>query len=186
MTSQCVCRRAFAATTVVVALSLPLAALAADTLFDTYFATQANGAACYGRTYDDAHLKEHPAQTVQRIEIDSEKAISDGKLNSAERFELGFAILLKSSPEWYGQNAICKTSATAMECYLEGDGGLFKLTPAEDGGLKLETGDYGIAVEGSHDSLQLSGKDGDDRVFLLNPSRDECDAAAASFKDGSE
>ena len=177
---------AFAGSVAAAVFSLTVAATAAETLFDTYFASKANATACYGRSYDDAHLKAHPEQTVQRLEIDMTKANADGKLNTAERFELGFAILLKTSSEWYGQNAICKTSASAMECYLEGDGGLFKLMPADGGGLRLETGDYGIAIEGSHDALQLSGKDGDDRVFLLNASRGECDAAATSFKSESE
>ena len=165
---------------------MPGAALAADSLFDIYFASKPNGATCYGRTYDAAHLKAHPEQKVQRIEIDSEKLNPDGKLNTAERFELGFAIQSMSSAEWYGQNSICKSSATSIDCYLEGDGGLFKLTPAEGGGLRMETGGYGIAIEGSNDALQLSGKDGDDRVFILNASRDQCDAATAFFKSGSE
>ena len=92
---------------ILLALSAPAArsAFAGDdgSLFETYFAKAQEGAACYGRTYDDAHLTAHAAQTVQRIEIDMTKANADARPNTAERFELGFALAVKTSPEWYGQ-----------------------------------------------------------------------------------
>jgi hypothetical protein len=156
-----------------------------DDLFNQYFANVLDGAPCYARTYDEAHLKTHGTQRVRSIEIDLSKANSDGTPNAADRFELGFALMLKTSPEWYGQAASCKTSDAGFECFLEGDGGVFRLTPGDGGGLRLETGENGIALEGS-DAIELSGKAGDDRAFDLAPAKDECEAAAAFFQGGNE
>ena len=171
----------------VIALLIPVHALAADaappaSFFDQWFANAQGGTPCYGRSFDDAHLNAHTKQLVRRIEIDMTKSNASGIANTAERFELGFGLMLAKSAEWYGQAAICKSSEASADCFLEGDGGRFKLTPMPDGALKLETGDYGIALEGASDTIALSGSDGDDRVFLLKAARDECDAAAAFFK----
>lgn len=161
-------------------------AAASDDLYDQYFANVLDGQPCFARTYDDEHLKTHAAQRVRSIEIDLSKANSDGSPNASDRFELGFALMLKSSPEWYGQAASCKTGDTAFDCFLEGDGGLFRLTPLGNGGLRLETGETGIAIEGATDVVELSGKSGDDKVFDLAPAKDECNSAKAFFEGGNE
>ena len=44
-------------------------AAAAET-FETVFATQPGGIACFARYYDRAHLQAHPRQKVASIEID--------------------------------------------------------------------------------------------------------------------
>lgn len=155
-------------------------------LYDRYFSNVLAGPPCFARTYDDAHLKTHPAQRVRSIEIDLAKTNSDGSPNSSDRFELGFALMLAASSEWYGQAASCKASDTAFECFLEGDGGIFRLTPAADGGLRLATGETGLTIEGTSDTVELSGTEGGDRVFDLLPSKGECDAAHAFFEGGNE
>jgi hypothetical protein len=157
-----------------------------DDLYDSYFANVLDGAPCFARTYDDAHLKKRPAQRVRKIEIDLSKQNSDGTPNSANRFEIGFALMLTTSPDWYGQAASCKTSGTDFECYLESDGGIFRLTPRNGGGLRLETGENGISLEGSSGDIELSGKEGDDRVFDLVQSKEECESASAFFEGGNE
>ncbi len=166
-------------------VSLALAATS-DDLYNSYFANVLDGAPCFARSYDDAHLKDHPAQRVRKIEIDLSKQNSDGTPNSADKFEIGFALMLATGPEWYGQAASCKTNDSDFECYLEGDGGVFRLTPRSDGGLRLETGDTGITIEGGSGDVELSGKDGDDRVFDLGQSKEECQSASAFFEGGSE
>jgi hypothetical protein len=166
--------------------SMPTATAAtADDLFNRYFANVLAGRPCYARTYDNAHLKAHGDQRVRSIEIDLSKENSDGTPVVADRFELGFALMLKTSPEWYGQAASCRTSDDAFECYLEGDGGIFRLIPTEGGGLRLQTGENGISLEGS-DAIELSGKSGDDRVFDLVASKEECEAATVYFQSGNE
>ena len=166
-------------------LSLPAAADPAA-LFNTYFGKAQDGNVCFARTYDNAHLEKHPAQKVQIIEIDMTKDNASGKPNTPESFDLGFGLKTASSPDWYGQAAICKTEADTFSCFLQGDGGSFHLKPDGPNALRLETGDYGIAIEGSKDALTLDGKSGDDKVFILIPSRSECDAASAFFNTKNE
>ena len=161
------------------------AAATPDDLFNRFFSNVLDGRPCYARTYDEKHLKAHSAQRVQRIEIDLSKTNSDGTPNTSDRFELGFALMLTTSPEWYGQAASCKTGAVDFECFLEADGGLFRLTPTDGGGLRLKTGETGLALEGS-DAVELSGKSGEDRVFDLVPSKEECEAATTFFERGNE
>ena len=145
-----------------------------------------DGAPCFARSYDDAHLEAHPGQRVRAIEVDLSKANSDGTPNSADRFALGFGLMLTSASDWYGQAASCKTNDADFECYLVGDGGVFRLTPQKGGGLRLETGENGLSLEGSDKDIELSGKDGIDRVFDLAPSKEECKAASAFFEGGDD
>lgn len=152
-------------------------------LFDSHFTKIAGGTPCYARTYDDAHLKDHPKQQVKRIEFGMSKTNPDGVANTPENFELGFGVQVTRSPEWYTGVAICKEGGDTVDCFLEGDGGRFRLTADKDGALKLETGDYGLAFEGARDTLELSDKTGDDKVFILTPSAHaECEAATVEVK----
>jgi hypothetical protein len=168
-------------------LSVTIAfAASSDDLYDRYFSNVLAGRPCFARTYDAAHLAAHAGQRVRSIEISLAKKNFDGSPNSADRFELEFALMVKSSPEWYGQAAICRTTEAAFECFLKADGGLFRLTPLSDGGLRLDTGEAGIALEGATDTIELSGKTGGDRSFDLVASKTECEAAHAFIEDGNE
>ncbi len=163
---------------------LPSSAATSDDLYNSYFANVLDGAPCFARSYDEPFLKEHPAQRVRKIEIDLSKQNSDGTPNTADRFEIGFGLMLKSGPDWYGQAARCKTNDADFECFLEGDGGVFRLTPQNGGGLRLEPGDSGIAIQGGAGDVELNDKTGDDRAFDLVQSKEECRSASAFF-DGS-
>ena len=165
--------------------AVSFAQAADDDFFTAIFSNVQNGKPCYGRTYDGAHLKSHPTQKVRRIEIDMDRMDANERVNTAERFELGIAVMTTNSSEWYGNAAICKAGSNSAECFLDGDGGKFKLTASKDGAVRLETGDYGIGFEGEKDYIALSGTNGDDRVFLLKPGRAECDAASAYFDEAS-
>lgn len=149
---------------------LPLAAQASktDTLFQSHFAALAGGEPCYARAYSSEHLKAHPEQRVSEIELDMAKENPDGIQITEDAIELGFGIRLKGKPRWYTNVALCKSEGTRISCFLEGDGGAFTLTAAGDG-LRLVTGDYGIAIEGAEEFVELSGAQGDDRVFILQP-----------------
>lgn len=169
--------------------SLDLAGSASATsndLYDRYFSNVLAGRPCFARTYADRHLKAHPAQRVRSIEVDLAKTNPDGSPNSSDRFQLGFALMLAAKDEWYGQAASCKASDHGFDCFLEGDGGIFRLTPIADGALRLTTGETGLTIEGTSDTVELSGEEGDDRVFDLVPSKGECDAARAFFEGGSD
>jgi hypothetical protein len=73
------------------------------------------------------------------------------------------------SNEWYGQELFCKVATDHFDCYLDADGGKFRLTP-EGSGLRLKiTGGGGtdqIVAEGS-DWGEFGKPGDDDRVFLL-------------------
>ena len=164
---------------------LPLSAFAQEgktnSLFQSHFATVAGGEPCYARSYSDDHLKAHPGQRVAEIEIDMAKVNPDGKPITEEAIELGFGIKLKDKTHWYTNVAICKSEGAHISCFLEGDGGAFTLSAAQDGAVRLETGNYGIAMEGADDFVELSGTEGDDRVFILQPA--DKNVCAASTED---
>ncbi|MFT3730895.1 MAG: hypothetical protein QM780_05620 [Hyphomicrobium sp.] len=166
-------------------VSLALAATS-DDLFNDYFSNVLDGRPCFARSYDETELQAHPMQLVRKIEIDLSKQNSDGTPNSADHFALGFALMLTSGSDWIGQAANCRTNDADFECYLEGDGGVFRLTPLKGGGLKLETGDSGISLESSSGDIELSGKNGIDRTFDLVPAKEECQSAAAYFEGGDD
>lgn len=153
----------------------------AASAFAAYFGKAKDGLTCFARTYDAAHFDKHPGQTVQSIAIDVAAAKTNGDANSPESFELGFALKVKSKPEWYGQAGVCRAEGQSFSCFLEADGGLFRLSPEGPNGLKLETGEFGIALEGTQDSVTLDGQAGDDKVFILNRTGTECDEANAFF-----
>lgn len=166
------------------ALYLPAAvALAGSpaTLYETYFSKVADGKPCYGRSYDAEHLSQHPDQSVQSIEIDTAKLKTNGEPNTADGFEIGFAFKLRSSPEWYGQAGICKTQAEDFKCSLDGDGGVFILAAQGPKSLKLEIGNYGIALEGNEGFAKLEAQSGDDKVFILDEGAAGCEEAATYF-----
>jgi hypothetical protein len=165
------------------ALVIGLTPAQADTAtpFASTFGTPKDGISCWGHTYDAPHLDQHSGQKTQSIAIDVAPAKTNGEANTPESFEIGFALKVRTSPEWYGQAGVCKAEGQGFSCFLEGDGGLFRLTPEGEGQLRLETGDYGISIEGGKDFVTLEGQSGADKVFILQRSKAECDEANAFF-----
>ncbi|WP_409559965.1 hypothetical protein [Hyphomicrobium sp. MC8b] len=160
-------------------------AATSDELFNTYFGNVLGGLPCFAQTFDDRALNANPQQRVRKIEIDLAKTNSDGTPNTPDRFTLGFAVMLASGSDWFGQRANCQTNDDDFECYLESDGGIFRLSPQKTG-LKLVTGDDGISVDDGDSEVELSGKDGIDKTFDLVPSKEECQDAAAFFEGGND
>lgn len=168
------------------AVALAGPAFAGD-LFDSTFAKVDGGKPCYARIYDAAHLNAHPRQTVRGMEIDFTPENPDGVRNVAAKFELGFGFRLKAYKAWFGDAAYCTTKGDGFDCYLDADGGLFRLTPAA-GALRLDVVNRGgttraedqIALEGETDSVGFGKPDGDDLHFVLaRADRKLCDAANA-------
>ena len=131
-----------------------------------------NGREQIEQRHDPAHLNAHPNQTVRRIEVDFDQNRRDHKVtkNTPADFQASFGFMLKRSNEWYGQELFCKVAADHFECYLDADGGKFRLTP-EGSGLRLEvTGGGGgtdqIVAEGT-DWGEFGAPGSDDRVFIL-------------------
>lgn len=173
-------RICFLAASAALAMTMPVLAEGAPSLFQSHFARVAGGEPCYARTYTPEHLKAHPEQRVTDIELDMAKTNPDGKPITEESIELGFGLKVKDKEGWYTNSAICKSDGARMQCFLEGDGGSLTLEAAENGGVKVSTGEYGIAIEGAEDFLEIAGNRGDDRVFVLAAAkRDVCEAAVA-------
>lgn len=160
-------------------VSAPLAADDAKSLFQTHFAGVAGGTPCYAHSYSAEHLKAHEAQRVIRIELDMAKETPDGKPITEETMELGFGVQVRDTPRWYTNVAVCKSAGASINCFLESDGGNFTLTAAGGGGLRLETGETGLAIEGD-DFLELPHDQGDDAVFVLEPADHSACAAATA------
>ena len=119
----------------------------------------AGGGACFARSYDRAHMRGHPDQTVTDIHLGTSPSFSD---RSAE-LVLSFGFTQRGGATYSG-DAYC----TGTRCNIEGDGGSFRLA-ADGNALKLTVGEF----------LGLEGEDGfsgdlaasDDRVFLLYPAK---------------
>jgi hypothetical protein len=172
---------------ILAALAAVLAAtdMAAGDPFDDVFTKVDGGRPCYSRTYDAAHLKQHPRQTVARLEIDFDPKNPDGVSNTAAKFELGFGFMLKGSKTWYTNVADCAAKGHAFACAFESDGGLIRLTP-QNGALKLDVVNGGgtsaagdqITTEGDAGFAGFGKPSGDDLSFLLaHAPRKVCDAA---------
>ena len=105
---------------------------AADDIYAKYFSGVNDGKPCYARNYDDAHLKSHPKQKVRQIEVDFDQGwrSDESARNTAADFHAGMSFMLKTSPEWYGQQLYCKIGGNGFDCTLDADGGRIRLTPA--------------------------------------------------------
>lgn len=147
------------------------AVAAGGNVFDATFA-KANR--CFQRTYDKAHLKAHPRQTVSGIHLGYAPTNEDGTPNTASGFELSFMFQLKQSDDWFSGTASCKTAGDHFACALEGDGGLFNVTP-KAGGLSLAVVNRGgtdakanqINLEGANGFSGFGKPGGDDLVFVI-------------------
>ena len=87
-------------------------------LFETHFANVQGGTPCYARTYDEAHLKAHPKQTVKAVELEMERTNPDGTVNTAQNFELGFCVQVTRSADGYVGLAIWEDSGGDIDCFL--------------------------------------------------------------------
>lgn len=118
-----------------------------------YFSATENR--CYGRTYSPSHLQSHPRQTVKNIvighfptelSVDGEKIEFDprsGELNGR------VWVQLKGSDDVFEEWLICaieEEDRTALSCYVECDGGGFKVKARSDGKLLIKNGKYGFRV----------------------------------------
>lgn len=90
-------------------LVLAAGAVRADSIYDRYFGKADHGTPCYARSYDKAHLKKHPKQTVQQIQISYDVTQGDtDRPNSAAYFEIGLSFTLKRSEDWNGGGAYAR------------------------------------------------------------------------------
>jgi len=145
------------------------AADAAESFYAAYIAERDGAAPCYARTYDRKHLAAHPKQRVLQFFVTH----SDSDQGAPPKaFDLSFGFKLKDSTDSFASLAVCEAKGDGAACFVEGDGGGFRLAPRPDGLLVT-------VVE----RLELEGMEGfspnlaesDDREFRLYASPEgEC------------
>lgn len=161
-------------------LSLPGLVIAA--CLSAGAATADDTQACFGRTYDDAHLAAHPGQQVRDIRV-RQSAAPHGQWSQYE-----LRVRFRDDPRSFRVQPGCSQSAGGIQCIVECDGGVMWPVHTSDGGLRLSTG-YLRAETGAHlpgeggctdpvtRSMADQSADGSDRqtVFVLSPrDRREC------------
>jgi hypothetical protein len=113
---------------------------------------------CFVRVYSAGHLAEHPDQRVTAIALKPLAEPHDGVI-------LDLYLRMRGGATVMG-TAYCDGMGDGMTCGLEGDAGGFTLGPGK-GGILLRVDPGGMSFEGARDWVSISGRSGDDRVFLL-------------------
>jgi len=152
----------------------------ANELFDRYFAEIDGAKVCYSRTYDAAHLQQHPRQATRLIELAFDSAQRKRKSPTGSAFEVTLGLMVKDKSELFMSPAYCSTENDSFLCRVEGDGGTFRLTPSTSSGLTLRVIGDGIRMEGESGFIEVGGKRSDDNLFLLSRmSADRCQIKSA-------
>lgn len=118
---------------------------------------------CWARDYDAAHLAAHPDQRVVSITLGPSTVSGTVDGETVHRL----VVRLRGPDTVATATAYCSGTG-AMDCGIEGDGGVFTLTP-DGASVLLRVGEYGLWLEGAAGAVELSGTSGDDRVFRLDP-----------------
>ncbi len=120
-------------------------------------ASPASAQYCFGRYFDDAHLRGHPQQTVQEIFFGTltGRPILQVRLAGRQNYIYGYAD--------------CRDSGARLNCELENDQGNFSVEGRPDGTLLLRVGNRDVMLErgGEQETVLLQHDAGDDRTFLL-------------------
>lgn len=128
---------------------------------DRFFPTDRQ---CYARSYTDAHLADHPAQRVTRMEVRPDRAAM------APFLGLWVDLTLRGVPGGaFEALAQCENIEDQLYCTMEGDAGAFSLTAAKGGAVLLSVGSRGMGFENEVGFTTLERDQGDDRSFLLRP-----------------
>lgn len=126
------------------------------------YQTLARNGACFARSYDQAHLRAHPDQTVTHFFI-GDPGPDWAETQSPAHYNLVFGFQVLGGADTYSGVAICEPRGARAACDIEGDGGSFTVERSGAGlRIRLER----MQVEGMQDfspDLALA----DNRVMLL-------------------
>jgi hypothetical protein len=120
------------------------------------------GDACFARTYDRTHLRQHPRQTVRSFYLHA----AGPEWRSTEtrgRFGLEFGLRLVGRADAYTGVGMCISRNGNVECQVEGDGGAFVVSPF---GRLLRVDIARLELEGAHDFTPDLAR-ADNRIMLL-------------------
>ena len=122
--------------------------------------------ACFARSYDEAHLRAHPDQTVARFFL-GDPGSEWRETQSHQHYNVAFGFQILGSNDVYSGVAICAPRGVLAACDIEGDGGAFTI---ERSGVGLRIRLERMQVEGMNDfSPDLALRD--NRVILLRPAQ---------------
>jgi hypothetical protein len=128
---------------------------------------------CFTRTYDRAHLAQHPDQVVTAVKL----RIYRPPPGNADKYWFLAQFALRGKDETLRTNGICNEKASGLRCLVECDGGGVDVVPrARDATMHLDRISGPACDEDSGREL-TGGKD--DRVFRLDRVND---AACAGMK----
>jgi len=128
---------------------------------------------CFTRTYDRAHLAQHPDQVVTAVKL----RIHRPPPGNADKYWFLAQFRLRGKDETLRTNGICNEKASGLRCLVECDGGGVDVVPrARDATMYLDRISGPACDEDSAQEL-TGGKD--DRVFRLDRVND---AACAGMK----
>lgn len=140
--------------------------LAAESPREVMFPSDAS---CYAREYTAQHLADHPVQRVTSMALTPEGAqVEDPAMT---------VWVTATLRDWPGEKllamAYCQVEdSDRMTCLMEGDAGAFTVQPAKGGAVLVTVGKAGMGFEGELGFATLRADAGDDRSFLLQPTRD--------------
>lgn len=140
-------------------------AVAAGSFFASYFPATAVAPDCYARSYDVQHLAAHPQQRVVRF------ALQLADTTTPSGFMISYNFTLRGSADTFGGLVHCTERSGGAVCQGENGGQDFNLS----GTGKDVTLTVGVTLKPEWGANHASGPDlaigGDDRVFLLLPTR---------------
>jgi hypothetical protein len=119
---------------------------------------------CYLRQYSREHLATHPDQMVTQIALGPEYGQAE-----ADVLVLRLAVQARGSAERFTASAYCDNAGDSLSCGIEGDGGLFTLTPGRKGALTMKVGRDPLGFEGARGFFTFGGGVSDDETFLIPP-----------------
>jgi hypothetical protein len=160
--------RHFAAACLLVAAFAPLAALAGE--LDGYVPPEDGARSCWSRSYDAAHLADHPLQQVTKISF--AVGYMAATIEFSEQYSFYLEARLRDGTEGYASGP-CHAQDGKMWCGVECDGGGVLLERRADGKVLVDLKAHGYihmsggcgGGEGDGFSLE-AGKD--DHEFLLH------------------
>ncbi|MBI1187225.1 MAG: hypothetical protein GC206_07830 [Alphaproteobacteria bacterium] len=93
--------------------------------------------ACYAAAYGAAHLDAHPDQTLTAFSL--QQAAEDIRtLDNDETRHASFTFRMKGDGDLYTGIAGCDAGYPDSTCYVEGDGGEFRIRPQPNNDLAVE------------------------------------------------
>lgn len=112
---------------------------------------------CFGRYYDEDHMRSHPAQRVEEIFFGTQTGtpILQVRMKDSDTYIYGFAE--------------CREQRGMVACEIENDQGNFTVKGPGDGTVMLRVGASDVRLErgGDQEIVYLQHDAGDDRAFKL-------------------